>query len=249
MSETKKRELSENEQTRYHRQLKMDEWGPQAQKRLKEARVVVAGAGGLGSPVSLYLAAAGVGTLVLWDYDEVELSNLNRQILYTTDDIGREKSAVGASHLSRLNPAIQVQGVSTEISEETLSRHVANANVIVDCLDSMSTRFLLNRFAVAHSIPLVHGGIYGSNGQVTVVPPGGKPCIECIFAGMEDQMGVPVIGAAVGIIGSMEALEALKLITGYGKTLEGRLLICEGFGGMYQEIEIEADPKCPVCGG
>jgi adenylyltransferase/sulfurtransferase len=238
-----------NEQIRYQRQLKIDEWGPEAQARLKASRIVVAGAGGLGSPVSLYLAAAGVGRLVLWDYDEVALSNLNRQILYTSDDIGREKSAIGASHISRLNPEIQVQGVSTEITEETLTRHASNADVIVDCLDSMSTRFLLNLFAVSHSIPLVHGGIHGTNGQVTVVPAGGKPCLECVFAGMEDRKGVPVLGAAVGIIGSMEALEALKLVTGYGRTLAGRLLICEGYAGMYQEIALDADPNCPVCGG
>lgn len=239
----------DKENGRYYRQIAMEGWGEDSQRKVAESTVIVAGAGGLGSPVSFYLAAAGVGKLVIWDYDEVALSNLNRQILYSTDDIGREKSAAAASRLNRLNPEIEIQGISTEITEETLNRHAEEADIIVDCMDNMATRFLLNRFAVSRQIPLVHGGVQDTNGQVMVVPAGGKPCLECIFGGVDSQKGVPVLGAAVGIIASMEALEALKLLSGYGTPLAGRLLICEGFSATYQEIEITSDPGCPVCGG
>ncbi len=240
--------LSQQEQERYQRQVSLEEWGEEAQEAIKGSRVLVAGLGGLGSPVSLYLAAAGIGSLLLWDRDEVALSNLNRQILYSTDDLGREKSPSAAGRLSRLNPNIKVEGVSTDIDPESLERIARRVDLIVDCLDSMSTRFVLNRFAVSHNIPLVHGGVHGTNGQVTLIPPGGRPCLECIFSGMEDKSGVPVLGAAVGVVGSMEALEALKVLGGYGRTLAGRLLICEGFSARYQEIELASNPQCPVCG-
>ncbi|MFW6344161.1 MAG: HesA/MoeB/ThiF family protein [Sediminispirochaetaceae bacterium] len=239
----------DKQQGRYFRQSEMDGWGEEAQKRVADSTVLVAGAGGLGSPVSLYLAAAGVGTLILWDYDDVSLSNLNRQILYSTDDIGREKSSAAAAHLSRLNPEIELQAISTKISEESLARLAVNADLIVDCMDNMAARYLLNSFAVSRKIPLVHGGVQETNGQVMVVPAGGKPCLECLFGGADSSREVPVLGAAVGIIGSMEALEALKLLSGYGTPLAGRLLICEGFSARYQEIEISPDPGCPVCGG
>jgi molybdopterin-synthase adenylyltransferase len=232
---------------RYRRQLMLDSWGEDAQRKISNSTFLVAGTGGLGSPVAYYLTAAGVGRLILWDHDIVSLSNLNRQILFSSDDIGQEKSVRAASYLKRLNPSIDIRAVSCSITEETLELHAPKVDMIIDCLDSMTIRFLLNRFAVRHKIPLVHGGAYGLSGQVTLIPPGGKPCLECLFAGIEDQKQVPVLGAAVGIIGSTEALEALKFIAGVGSSLVGRLLIIDGNSSQFQDIAVHANPNCPVC--
>jgi adenylyltransferase/sulfurtransferase len=240
--------MTQEEQERYERQLSIEGWGEAGQEKLRGAEVMIAGLGGLGAPVAYYLAAAGVGRLRLWDRDTVTRSNLNRQILYTGGDEGRRKVDAAAERLGQLNPLVAIEPIDGEISRESLAAHSGNADLIVDCLDNFETRFLLNEFAVARRIPLVHGGVRGLHGQVTVVKPGEGPCLECLFSGMKSESGTPVLGAAVGVIGCMSAVEALKLLTGIGKPLAGRLLIFNGLQGDVQQIEVAREPACPVCG-
>lgn len=240
--------MNSEEQGRYSRQLKMEEWGPEAQQRLGRSRVCIAGLGGLGGPMAYYLTAAGAGRLLLWDRDEVELSNLNRQILYVTGDEGRKKSAAAAERLGRLNPEVELQTAEDEISRESLAARAGEFDLIADCLDNFETRFALNEQAVREGIPMVHAGVRGMQGQVTVIAPGQGPCLECLFSGMESERGTPVLGAAVGSLGCIAATEALKLLTGAGEPLIGRLLIYDGRRARFQEIEVSRNPACPVCG-
>jgi len=240
---------------RYTRQLNMRDWDSRAQKKLECSHVTVAGAGGLGSPVLLYLAAAGIGEIRIIDNDTVQLSNLNRQILYKEGDIGSYKTRSASGSLSELNSDIHIESSTGTITEETIEEIISPTHVIVDCLDNYRTRFLLNRYCVAHGIPLVHGGIEGFYGQISTVLPGITPCLECMYAGLEDPKDEnghlrpkPVIGAAVGVIGSLQALEVIKLITGLGELITNRLLIFDGMEGRFDEIAIERDKTCSICG-
>ncbi len=240
--------INNEDRKRYHRQLFIDQWGDEGQEKISTARVSIIGAGGLGSPVSLYLAAAGVGRLRIIDKDRVELSNLNRQILYNEQSIGVAKAASARERLIALNSTISIKCLEAEFSDATADEFCSETDILVDCLDSFSARKILNRWAVKKKIPLVHAGISGGGGQITVIPAGGKPCLECLFPQEPDQNNIPVVGAAVGILGSMQAMEVLKLITGIGEPLTRRLLICNGLTADYQEIALQADPDCPVCG-
>ena len=240
--------ITNEEKKRYLRQLSIDQWGNAGQEKLSHARVTIIGAGGLGSPAALYLAAAGVGRIRIIDKDRVELSNLNRQILHGEPSIGMAKTISAHKRLSELNSTISIEALEAEFNDATADRFCGQTDILVDCLDSFSVRKILNRWAVIKMIPLVHAGISGCGGQITVVPAGGKPCLECIFPQIEDQTNIPVVGAAAGILGSMEALEVVKLITGIGEPLTRRLLICNGLTADYQEIALQADPDCPVCG-
>ncbi len=240
--------INEKDQERYHRQLIIDQWGEAGQEKIAQARVTIVGAGGLGSPVALYLAAAGIGHLRIIDRDRVELSNLNRQILHGEPSIGMVKTDSAKKRLTTLNSTIEIEALEAEFNDETAETFCEESHILVDCLDSFSARKVLNRWAVGMEIPLVHAGISGGGGQITVISAGGKPCLECLFPQAPDQKNVPVVGAAAGILGSMEALEVMKLITGIGEPLTGRLLICNGFAADYQEIALRANPDCPVCG-
>jgi len=241
--------MKAEERERYERQLKIENWGEEGQEKLRRGRVCVAGLGGLGGPVSYYLAAAGVGKLVLWDRDRVTRSNLNRQILYTGADEGRLKSEAAAERLKQLNPSVELEPISGEISRERLAARAGEFDMVVDCLDNFDTRFVLNEFAVEQGIPLVHGGVRAMQGQATVVLPGEGPCLECLFSGMEAEQGTPVLGAAVGTIGCLNATEVLKLLTGIGEPMVGKLLIYDGLRGNMQQMKVERDPECSVCGG
>lgn len=247
---------NQNEFERYARQLATEQWGAAEQRKLKAARVTVTGAGGLGSPVALYLAAAGVGTILLIDDDTVSLSNLNRQILFSEKDIGLNKAEQAARRLSALNSEITVDFRSSRVSAENCDQLFSETDIIVDCLDNYATRFTINRYAVWKRIPLVHAGIHGFNGQLTTILPGQTPCLECLFAGLTDPAGnsgqpllSPAIGAVVGAIGSLQALEVLKLITGIGALYTERLMVFEGLNGSIDEIPVKRDTNCPVCSG
>jgi adenylyltransferase/sulfurtransferase len=240
--------MTNDERTRYERQIKIDDWGEAGQERLRKGRVLIAGLGGLGGPAAYYLAAAGAGRLLLWDRDRVELSNLNRQILYGETDRGRGKAETAAGRLRSLNSGIEVEAVPGEIGREALDARAGDFDLIVDCLDNFETRFLLNRWAVERGVPLVHGGVRAMQGQATVVMPGEGPCLECLFGGMDSERGTPVLGAAVGTVGTLLAVEALKLLTGMGRPLIGRMLIFDGLAGAFREMEVAREPDCPVCG-
>lgn len=240
--------INNEDRKRYHSQLIIDKWGDEGQEKISHSRITLVGAGGLGSPTALYLAAAGIGHLRIIDKDRVELSNLNRQIIHEEPLIGMPKADSAGKRLAVLNSAVSIETLEAEFNDETAEALCEGTDILVDCLDSFSARRVLNRWAVKKKTPLIHAGIFGGGGQITVIPAGGKPCLECLFPQAPDQEDIPVVGAAAGILGSMEALEVIKLITGIGEPLTRRLLICNFLTADYQEIELRAYPDCPVCG-
>jgi len=240
--------LSEREQNRYHRQMIFPGWGEEAQTRLKNARVFIAGAGGLGSPVSIYLAVAGVGTIRICDCGNPELSNLNRQILHDDTRIGINKARSAQQTLSRMNPAVTVEPVAEEITGDNVHTMVGNADLIIDCLDNFETRQLLNSYAVKNRIPMVHAGVYGMRGQLTFIQSPETPCLWCIHSGTIPKVLFPIVGATAGVIGCLEALEAIKYLSGVGTNLKGRLLIWDGFTMEFTELPQKKMVDCPVCG-
>jgi len=238
--------ITDEERKRYARQMLM--FGEEGQERLKSASVLVAGAGGLGTVISLYLAAAGIGHLRIIDCDVVEPSNLNRQILHWSGDIGRPKTASVADKLAALNPLIRIEAIIARITEENIEGMARGCDLIVDAMDNVPTRHLLNRAAVAQKIPFVHGAVRGFFGQATTMIPGKGPCLRCFFPESSPREVFPIVGAACGVIGSIEVAETIKLLTGKGEPLAGKLFIWDGLAGSAETIVIERNPSCPVCG-
>ncbi len=240
--------LSERELERYHRQIIFEGWGEAAQEKLKSATVFIAGAGGLGSPLSTYLAVAGVGTLRICDFGEPELSNLNRQILHDDGRIGKNKAVSARETLERLNPDIAVEPVTEKILSENVGQVVGEADLMIDCLDNFETRHVLNRLAVEKSLPLLHGGVYGMGGQMMFIKPPETPCMWCINPGSPPPVVFPIVGATAGVIGCIQAIEALKYLSGVGDPLMGTLLIWDGTRMDFMHLPQQKDPNCPVCG-
>lgn len=239
--------ITNEEQKRYHRQLLM--LGEAGQEKLKAARILIAGAGGLGTVIATYLAAAGIGTLRIADCDVVEATNLNRQILHWSRDVGRPKTASVAEKLSALNALIRVEEVSGRIDAASVDAVAADCDLIVDAMDNFPTRYLLNRTALRKGVPFIHGAVRGMQGQATTVIPGKTPCLRCLFPQSPPPSAVfPIIGATCGVIGSIEATEAVKLLTGQGEPLAGRLLIWDGLAACVDTLVIERNPACPDCG-
>lgn len=240
--------LSISEKERYDRQMRISGWGDEGQKKLKQSKVVVMGVGGLGCPASLYLAAAGVGHLVLVDKESSELSNLNRQILHWQKDIGKPKVLSAKQKIGELNSEISVEAVKTEITEQNIDEIVSGATVIVDAMDNFKVRFMINEACIKKGIPFIHAGIYGFQGQMTTIFPGKSPCLKCIFpvAPPEAEM-FPVAGVTAGVFGVLLATEAVKLILGIGEPLIGRLLFLDLEDTTFITCEALRDPKCPVC--
>jgi molybdopterin/thiamine biosynthesis adenylyltransferase len=236
---------------RYARHLVLREVGGPGQQKLKAAKVLIVGAGGLGSPAALYLAAAGVGTVILVDPDTVDLSNLQRQVLYTEDDLGRPKVEAGTDRLAALNPHIFVGGLHSAFEASTADELCEGVDIVLDGTDDFAVRYEVNAACVRHGKPLVSGAIGRWTGQVGVF--GGKPCYRCLVPDIppdaETCVAVGVVGALAGVIGSMMALEAIKLIVGAGEPLTGRLLIYDALAAQTRTVKVGADPECPVCGG
>ena len=242
--------FSDDEIERYARHLVLAEVGGPGQQRLKAARVGLIGLGGVGAPAALYLAAAGVGTLRLIDDDTVALSNLQRQIAFGSEDLGRPKVEAAAATLTALNPQVEIEPLRERLTGASAARLVEGCAIIIDGTDDFSTRFAVNAACVAARIPLVSGALGRWSGQVGVFT--GRPCYRCLVpAGPPDAetcARVGVIGALAGVVGSMAALEAIKLITGAGAPLAGRLLIYDGLAGTARTVVVAADPDCPECG-
>ncbi|HOV68173.1 MAG TPA: HesA/MoeB/ThiF family protein [Methanoregulaceae archaeon] len=238
--------LTPAEIERYSRQILS--FGEEGQVRLKRAHIVIAGAGGLGSPVAIYLAVAGVGRLTLIDHDRVEATNLNRQVLHGDADLGRPKVESGAGRLRALNPSIQVEGRRVTITEENVADLVGQADGIVDAMDNYPVRFLLNRVAYMRGIPLFHGAVRGFHGQATTCVPGQGPCLACLFPDVPPEVVVPVVGVTPGVIGCIQATEVIKYLTGEGELLTGRLLLWDGLAGRMEEIVAAPRTGCPICG-
>ena len=240
--------LTAEERELYSRQIAVPRWGRQGQRRLKKSVVFVAGAGGLGSAVCFYLAAAGIGGIRVCDNGAVELSNLNRQVLYRRADIGKPKAEIAAEGLSHLNPLCRVIPLCETITQSSIQRLAKGASILIDCLDNFETRFILNEYSVARSLPLVHAGVQGFSGQLSFFHPPKTACLRCVFPDLPPGEKTAVIGATAGILGSMEASEALKHLTGRGGLLENRLLIWDGDRGSMEVVDVSKDPSCPVCG-
>ncbi|MFZ4437530.1 MAG: HesA/MoeB/ThiF family protein [Syntrophales bacterium] len=249
--------ITDEEQKRYARQILMI--GEEGQEKLKAASVLVAGAGGLGTVISLYLAAAGVGHLRIIDCDVVDTSNLNRQILHWSKDVGQPKTVSVKEKLTALNPLIHIETDARRITEETVgelvegqsltgSRPASSPQLIIDAMDNFPTRYLLNRAAIERDIPFIHGAVRGFFGQMTTIIPRKGPCLRCLFPASPPHELFPIVGATCGVIGSIEAAEAIKLITGQGKPLMGRIFIWDGLAGSADSITVERDPACPDCG-
>lgn len=243
--------FSPAEVERYARHLVLREIGGPGQQKLKAARVLVVGAGGLGAPAALYLAAAGVGTLGLVDADTVSLSNLQRQVLFATADTGRPKVEAAAEHLTALNPHLSVETHQVWLGEANARDLISRYDLVLDGTDDFATRFAVSDACLAEGKTLVSGALGRWTGQVGVFQ--GRPCYRCLVPetppDAETCAMVGVVGALAGVIGSMMALEAVKAITGAGHTLAGRLLIYDALAAETRTVRIGADPACPSCGG
>src|SRR5215472_17326947 len=248
-------QLGTGELQRYSRHLIMPEVTLDGQRRLKAARVLCIGAGGLGSPAALYLAAAGVGTLGIVDFDDVDLSNLQRQILHGTKDIGRGKLESARDRLRDINPQIEIELHHCRFSSENAPQIVSDYDIVVDGSDNFATRYLSNDVCVFAHKPNVYGSVFRFEGQTTVFAPYlGGPCYRCLFPEPPPPESVPncaqagVLGVLPGIIGLLQAIETIKLIVGIGEPLIGRLLYFDALKVTFRELKLRRDPRCPVCG-
>jgi len=240
--------LNEYELKRYDRQIIMRDFGEEGQEKLKNAKIVVAGSGGLGSPSSIYLAAAGVGTIRIIDRDKVELSNLNRQILHWDKDIGKNKVDSAAEKLHQLNKEIKIEAINENIDENNVSELIDGFDVIVDAMDNLETRYLLNKTAINNRIPFIHGAIYGLEGRAMTVIPGKSACLGCIYKGTVPKEKFPVLGVTPAVIGCIQATEAIKYIVGIGKLITDRLLVYDGLNMKFTEFFVKRDTNCEYCG-
>ncbi len=237
--------LDDYERTRYDRQIRI--FGEEGQRRLKRAKVFVAGVGGLGSPVLMYLAAAGIGHLKFTDKDVVALSNLNRQLLHWDRDVGERKPVSAVKKLTQLSPRTLLEPTIDTINEENVLGLVDGVNAVVDAMDNYATRALLNRACVEKHIPFFHGAVHGLTGQATTIIPGETPCFNCIFLVAPPPEIFPVLGSTAGVIGTIQATEVVKYLTGMGGLLKGKLLFYDGEQMEFHKIEVKRNPECPIC--
>jgi|SRR5690242_2928158 molybdopterin-synthase adenylyltransferase len=246
--------MTDEQLLRYSRHILLPEIGVEGQEKLLASSALIVGAGGLGSPAALYLAAAGVGTITLADGDAVDLTNLQRQILHTTDSIGKAKADSGRAALAKINPQVKLVPIRQRLGEEALDPLVASSSVVLDCSDNFATRHAVNRACVRHRKPLVSGAAVRFDGQVSVFDLRDElsPCYHCLFpenAELE-EMRCAVMGVfapLTGIIGTVQAAEALKLLAGVGETLKGRLMILDALAMQWRTIKLARDPGCAVC--
>jgi molybdopterin/thiamine biosynthesis adenylyltransferase len=247
--------VNDQQLLRYSRHILLDEIGIEGQERLLASHALIVGAGGLGSPVAYYLASAGVGKITLVDNDTVDLTNLQRQILHTTDRVGMSKARSGQMTLAQINPEVHVVALQERVSDARLHELVATAQLVLDCTDNFATRHAINRACVAHKVPLVSGGAIMFDGQISVYDKrhADSPCYSCLFPENEQfpEMHCSIMGVfapLVGIIGASQATEAIKLLAQVGTSLEGRLLMLNARTMAWSSITLSRNPACPVCG-
>ena len=247
--------MNDQQLLRYSRHILLDEIGIEGQEKINAAHALIIGAGGLGSPVSFYLASAGVGRITLVDNDTIDLTNLQRQILHTTDRVGQSKADSGKLTMAQINPDVNVVALQERIEGERLNELVRSASVVLDCTDNFATRHAINRACVVSKVPLVSGGAVMFDGQISVYDKRHKdsPCYSCLFPETESfpEIHCSIMGVfapLVGIIGASQAAEALKLLVGIGQSLEGRLLMLNARSMEWTSIGISRNPECPVCG-
>lgn len=244
--------MNDDQLLRYSRQIMLPDVDLDGQEKLLNARVLIVGLGGLGSPVAMYLAAAGVGHLVLADFDEVDLSNLQRQIIHNNDRIGHNKAQSAAQTLRALNPEVEITCITSKLDAASLKELVASVDVVADCTDNFAIRFAINAACVAANVPLVSGAAIRLEGQVAIFDSANNsPCYRCLYEENDDDLSCAangVLAPLVGVIGSMQALETIKLIVSFGTNLAGRLLIFDARHSQWRELNLPRDPDCPVCG-
>lgn len=244
--------MNKQQQSHYSRQIRLPQIGAQGQQRLLDARALIIGMGGLGSPAAMYLAAAGVGRLVISDFDRVEPSNLQRQIVHRTADIGDAKAQSAARTLAALNPDVKISAVDWQFDDDELNEQVCKADVVLDCSDNFPTRFALNRSCVQNATPLVSGAAIRMEGQVTTFLSNElSPCYRCLYreesGEYETCAAEGILAPVVGVIGTLQAVEAIKILASVGDTLCGRLLLFDAASLVFQTIKLSKDPACPVC--
>jgi molybdopterin/thiamine biosynthesis adenylyltransferase len=237
--------LTDREKIRYSRQISLI--GEEGQERLKGATVFIAGAGGLGSVVSIYMAAAGFGRIRIADCDLVDQSNLNRQILHYSRDVGKSKARSAEETLNGINPEIDVEPRSLTISEDNIDGLLEGCDLIMDAMDNFHARYILNRAALRRGIPLFHGAICGMHGQATTIIPKRSACLRCIFPRAPPSQAFPALGSTCGVIGSIQVTEAVKYVLGTGDLLENRLLLWDGSRARMDELAVERNPVCEEC--
>jgi adenylyltransferase/sulfurtransferase len=247
-------EFTEEQLKRYSRHIILPEVGGKGQKKISTARVLMVGAGGLGCPVGYYLAAAGVGTIAIVDNDEVELSNLQRQIAHSVKTLGMKKAESAKQTFEALNPDVNVIAIKERLNSQNILNLIKDYDIVIDGTDNFPTRYLINDACVMSGKPLVTGAILRFEGQVTTILPGDGPCYRCLFEEPPPAGLVPscqeagVLGVLPGVIGALQATEVLKLIIGKGKPLKGELLIYDALGVNFRKVRIPKNPECPVCG-
>ncbi len=247
--------MNDEDLLRYARHILLNDFGIEGQERILASRVLVVGVGGLGSPVAMYLASAGVGTIILADHDTVEISNLQRQIIHTTERLGMLKAESGRQAIHALNPTIEVQVLAERMNDALLDETVARVDLVVDCTDNFATRHAINRACVRHHVPLVSGAAIRFDGQISVFDPrdSDSPCYHCLFPEEQDVEAVNcattgVFAPVVGIIGTMQAAEAIKVLSSTGNSLVGRLLVLDALDMRWHSVKVKRDPGCSVCG-
>ena len=240
--------LGQSDLIRYNRQLKIPEFGEEGQEKLRGSHVIITGIGGLGCASATYLTAAGVGRITLVDFDVVELSNLNRQVLYWEEDIGEKKVVVAQRKLSKLNLGTEIIPIFAKITGENVFSIVDGAQVVVDGLDNFATRLLVNSACVKHRIPYIHGGVSRFRGLMTTIIPGETPCLACVYPeGSPGGEGLGVLGIVPGLVANLQALEAIKIMIGHGPSLAGKLLRFNGNDMKFRIDDIKRNESCKVC--
>ncbi len=245
--------LTDAQLMRYNRQILLHDFDIAGQERLQQSRVLIVGLGGLGCPAALYLAAAGIGALVLVDGDEVELSNLQRQIAHSDHDIGTNKARSAAAAIAALNPEVKLEIIEQHLTESAMPALLARVDLVLDATDNYPTRFALNRACIAAGVPLVSAAAVRSEGQLAVFDPlRGGPCYRCLYVEGDTQSALScsesgVLAPLVGVIGALQAMEALKLLTGFGESLRGRLLVVDLRSMEFRQLMLPARPDCPAC--
>ena len=243
--------MDDKQLLRYSRHILLPQIDVRGQEKLLAARVLIVGLGGLGSPAAMYLAASGVGHLVLVDHDKVDLTNLQRQIVHATERVGQDQTASAARGIEAINPGVRVTAINRKLEAAALEEQVRQADVVVDTTDNFASRFAVNEACVRAGKTLVSGAVVRFEGQVAVFSPDG-PCYRCLYAegGGPDEpcATLGVLAPAAGIIGSIQAVETLKVLLGVGRTLAGRLLLFDALGMEWREMKLRKDPACPVCG-
>ncbi|MGQ4892486.1 MAG: HesA/MoeB/ThiF family protein [Candidatus Njordarchaeia archaeon] len=245
----KEGKLDPKEIARYSRQIVLDNWGLEKQKKLKSSTVTIVGLGGLGTTVAGELAKAGIGKLRLIDPDVVEEANLSAQFLHWDNDIGKPKVLSVKEKIEKMNPYIEVVAIRETLTENNAHRLLKESDVVVDATDNLTARGIINKTCVELNIPFVHAGVRGFRGQIMTVKPGEGPCLACLYGELKGRsLHCPVVGPAVAVLSSLEALEVIKLITGLGEPLVGRLLIFDGLFGEFDIVPVERRGDCPICG-